>query len=158
MTFEDLKIDWPASEDDEERKWHGAGIWYTSGIEAFISTMETSSLMGKNVARLVLDGWEMEKEEARAEAFKNVEWGCGGGGEPNGWEDLRWESEQAKSEGEEAREEVKGEWKEVKQDWEDVRQEAKEASDEASRKWKEAWEEVQRKWEEAKFRWRKGWK
>ena len=33
----------------------GKGVWYTSGIESFISTMETSALMGMNVARLVLD-------------------------------------------------------------------------------------------------------
>ncbi|KAI9894215.1 MAG: hypothetical protein M1814_004069 [Vezdaea aestivalis] len=31
------------------------GLWYTSGIEGFISTMETSSLMGKNVAQLLVD-------------------------------------------------------------------------------------------------------
>lgn len=36
-------------------------LWYTSGIESFISTMETSALAGKNVARLIVDGW---KEEA----------------------------------------------------------------------------------------------
>ena len=36
------------------------GLWYTSGIERFISTMETSALMGKNVARLVVDGWLQE--------------------------------------------------------------------------------------------------
>jgi prenylcysteine oxidase/farnesylcysteine lyase len=30
-------------------------LWYTSGIESFISTMETSSLMGMNVARLIVD-------------------------------------------------------------------------------------------------------
>ncbi|KAF1984048.1 Prenylcysteine oxidase [Aulographum hederae CBS 113979] len=35
-------------------------FWYTAGIEGFISTMETSALMGKNVARLVVDGWEAE--------------------------------------------------------------------------------------------------
>ncbi|KAI9744976.1 MAG: ATP-dependent RNA helicase dbp4, partial [Chaenotheca gracillima] len=29
---------------------HGGGLWYTAGIESFISTMETSSLMGMNVA------------------------------------------------------------------------------------------------------------
>lgn len=34
-----------------------ANLWYTSGIESFISTMETSSLMGMNVARLVVDDW-----------------------------------------------------------------------------------------------------
>ena len=32
-------------------------LWYTSGIEPFISTMETSSLMGKNVAQLIVDRW-----------------------------------------------------------------------------------------------------
>lgn len=31
------------------------GFWYTSGIESFISTMETSSLSGMNVARIVVD-------------------------------------------------------------------------------------------------------
>ncbi|GAB7363295.1 hypothetical protein MBLNU230_g3576t1 [Neophaeotheca triangularis] len=31
------------------------GLWYTSGFESVISTMETSALMGKNVARLVVD-------------------------------------------------------------------------------------------------------
>ncbi|MCJ1318602.1 hypothetical protein MMC15_003932 [Xylographa vitiligo] len=36
----------------------GRGLWYTSGVEGFISTMETSSLMGMNVARLMVDGWE----------------------------------------------------------------------------------------------------
>ncbi|CAK7269629.1 hypothetical protein SEPCBS57363_003698 [Sporothrix epigloea] len=33
----------------------GDGLYYTSGIESFISTMETSALMGKNVARLIVD-------------------------------------------------------------------------------------------------------
>ncbi|KAF4979845.1 hypothetical protein FZEAL_4011 [Fusarium zealandicum] len=33
----------------------GDGVYYTSGIESFISTMETSALMGKNVARLMAD-------------------------------------------------------------------------------------------------------
>ncbi|KAM3433377.1 hypothetical protein MY4824_006027 [Beauveria thailandica] len=33
----------------------GNGVYYTSGIESFISTMETSALMGKNVARLLAD-------------------------------------------------------------------------------------------------------
>lgn len=31
------------------------GLYYTSGIESFISTMETSALMGMNVARLIID-------------------------------------------------------------------------------------------------------
>ncbi|KAI0813900.1 prenylcysteine oxidase [Xylaria sp. FL0064] len=33
----------------------GNGLYYTSGIESFISTMETSALMGMNVARLIVD-------------------------------------------------------------------------------------------------------
>ena len=33
----------------------GNGVYYTSGIESFISTMETSALMGMNVARLIAD-------------------------------------------------------------------------------------------------------
>jgi len=41
-------------------------LWYTSGIESFISTMETSALMGRNVAKLVVDEWltrdDTEKE------------------------------------------------------------------------------------------------
>jgi prenylcysteine oxidase / farnesylcysteine lyase len=41
------------------------GLWYTSGIESFISTMETSALMGKNVAKLIVDGLFEERREAR---------------------------------------------------------------------------------------------
>ncbi|RHZ44511.1 putative prenylcysteine lyase [Aspergillus thermomutatus] len=36
-------------------------IWYTGGIESFISTMETSALMGKNVAALISQSWEDQK-------------------------------------------------------------------------------------------------
>ncbi|KAI4668443.1 uncharacterized protein J4E78_002270 [Alternaria triticimaculans] len=43
ITFEEIKLD--------------DGLWYTSGIESFISTMETSALSGKNVARLIRDEW-----------------------------------------------------------------------------------------------------
>ncbi|KAF7507293.1 hypothetical protein GJ744_010727 [Endocarpon pusillum] len=42
VTFEDLNLD-------------AKGLWYTSGIESFISTMETSALMGKNVAKLIVN-------------------------------------------------------------------------------------------------------
>ncbi|KAI7230920.1 hypothetical protein KC330_g6706, partial [Hortaea werneckii] len=35
----------------------GSGIWFTGGMESFISTMETNALMGRNVARLVVDEW-----------------------------------------------------------------------------------------------------
>lgn len=33
------------------------GFYYTGGMESFISTMETSALMGMNVARLVVDDY-----------------------------------------------------------------------------------------------------
>ncbi|KAL2860773.1 putative prenylcysteine lyase [Aspergillus lucknowensis] len=33
-------------------------VWYTGGIESFISTMETSALMGRNVAALIARSWE----------------------------------------------------------------------------------------------------
>ena len=40
----------------------GNGLWYTSGIEPFISTMETSSLSGSNVAALLVQRWGNERE------------------------------------------------------------------------------------------------
>ncbi|KAL1635251.1 hypothetical protein SLS58_010327 [Diplodia intermedia] len=43
VTFEEMRLD--------------AKLWYTSAIEGLISTMETSALAGRNVARLVVDGW-----------------------------------------------------------------------------------------------------
>jgi prenylcysteine oxidase/farnesylcysteine lyase len=49
VTFEEIKLD--------------DGLWYTSGIESFISTMETSALSGKNVARLIRDEWVAGKAE-----------------------------------------------------------------------------------------------
>jgi prenylcysteine oxidase / farnesylcysteine lyase len=33
------------------------GLYYTAGIESFISTMETSALMGMNVAQLIMDDY-----------------------------------------------------------------------------------------------------
>ena len=59
MTFEDPEL--------------ARGLYYTSGMESFISTMETSALMGMNVARLVVDDWlnvmggEGEKERGKEE-------------------------------------------------------------------------------------------
>jgi prenylcysteine oxidase / farnesylcysteine lyase len=41
VTFEDIEL--------------ARGLYYTGGIESFISTMETSALMGKNVAQLIVD-------------------------------------------------------------------------------------------------------
>ncbi len=48
VTFEEMNLD-------------GKGMWYTSGIESFISTMETSGLMGKNVAKLIVEGLVEER-------------------------------------------------------------------------------------------------
>ena len=43
MTFEELEL--------------ARGFYYTSGMESFISTMETSALMGMNVAQLIVDDY-----------------------------------------------------------------------------------------------------
>lgn len=52
----------------------GNGLYYTPGIESFISTMETSALMGKNVARLIANDLAAEAEAQReAEAAKAKE-------------------------------------------------------------------------------------
>ncbi|QSZ28590.1 hypothetical protein DSL72_003089 [Monilinia vaccinii-corymbosi] len=48
------------------------GIYYTSGIESFISTMETSALMGKNVARLVIDDFIGSAEPDSQSTVENV--------------------------------------------------------------------------------------
>ncbi|CAF9936452.1 hypothetical protein IMSHALPRED_010761 [Imshaugia aleurites] len=63
ITFEDVQL-------DEEGK-----VWYTSGIESFISTMETSSLMGMNVARLITDGWKREGKESEKQKLQKAEGG-----------------------------------------------------------------------------------
>ena len=55
VTFEDIQL-------DKEGK-----VWYTGGIESFISTMETSSLMGMNVARLIVDGWADATDSGKEE-------------------------------------------------------------------------------------------
>ena len=48
-------------------------MWWTGGIESFISTMETSSLMGKNVAKLMTDKWMFSDVLAN---FKNLDLKC----------------------------------------------------------------------------------
>jgi prenylcysteine oxidase/farnesylcysteine lyase len=48
VTFEEISLD--------------DGLWYTSGIESFISTMETSALSGRNVAKLIADKWVEDKQ------------------------------------------------------------------------------------------------
>jgi prenylcysteine oxidase/farnesylcysteine lyase len=39
------------------------GFYYTSGMESFISTMETNALMGMNVAQLIVDDYRLLLEE-----------------------------------------------------------------------------------------------
>ncbi|TGO35893.1 hypothetical protein BHYA_0142g00090 [Botrytis hyacinthi] len=51
------------------------GIYYTSGIESFISTMETSALMGKNVARLVVDDFLKSTETNSEPVVEEIEVG-----------------------------------------------------------------------------------
>lgn len=46
-------------------------LWYTAGMESFISTMETNSLMGKNIAKLVVEEWEAEKAAADAKVVES---------------------------------------------------------------------------------------
>lgn len=49
--FEELDFSWGES----------GRLFYTSGMEGFISTMETNALMGKNIARLITDELETRK-------------------------------------------------------------------------------------------------
>jgi prenylcysteine oxidase/farnesylcysteine lyase len=39
------------------------GFYYTSGMESFISTMETNALMGMNVAQLIVDEYNQILED-----------------------------------------------------------------------------------------------
>jgi prenylcysteine oxidase/farnesylcysteine lyase len=61
VTFEEIELD--------------EGLWYTSGIESFISTMETSALSGKNVARLVRDKWVGAEAEVGEGSLKDARGG-----------------------------------------------------------------------------------
>lgn len=47
VTFEEIKL--------------ADGLWYTGGMDSFISTMETNALMGKNVAALVYEEAELRR-------------------------------------------------------------------------------------------------
>jgi prenylcysteine oxidase / farnesylcysteine lyase len=55
VTFEDSEL--------------GKGFYYTSGIESFISTMETSALMGKNVAQLIMDDFLGVMDQTRVQGI-----------------------------------------------------------------------------------------
>jgi prenylcysteine oxidase/farnesylcysteine lyase len=56
VTFEELRLD--------------ENLWYTGGMESFISCMETSALMGKNVAKLVVETWVGQKNATAVVAAK----------------------------------------------------------------------------------------
>lgn len=47
-------------------------IWYTAGIEGFISTMETSALSGANVARLMVDELIRRRDEESRHFLSHV--------------------------------------------------------------------------------------
>ncbi|KAL2835016.1 hypothetical protein BDW59DRAFT_136979 [Aspergillus cavernicola] len=47
-------------------------IWYTGGIESFISTMETSALMGKNVAALMTRAWQDQDEDGEVRGLDDA--------------------------------------------------------------------------------------
>lgn len=55
VTFEDIILDKKQT------------LFYISGIESFISTMETSSLMGMNVAQLLIDSWDRKRKYVKIE-------------------------------------------------------------------------------------------
>jgi len=59
VTFEDLEL--------------ATGFYYTSGIESFISTMETSALMGMNVAQLIVDDFQEREVEIGSQGEKVVQ-------------------------------------------------------------------------------------
>lgn len=54
-------------------------LWYTAGVEGFVSTMETSALMGRNVGRLVVDGWLGGGEGGERDSKAAVEGAAGEG-------------------------------------------------------------------------------
>ncbi|EQL34114.1 prenylcysteine oxidase/farnesylcysteine lyase [Blastomyces dermatitidis ATCC 26199] len=56
VTFEDIKV--------------APNLWYTNGMESFISTMETSSLAGMNVAGLILSEW-VSKFETKLKKYED---------------------------------------------------------------------------------------
>lgn len=51
-----------------------SSFYYTSGIESFISTMETSALMGMNVAKLVVDDYVLGRDQVMVHEQKAMEW------------------------------------------------------------------------------------
>ncbi|KIV96734.1 hypothetical protein PV10_00560 [Exophiala mesophila] len=53
--FEDFELTMQSPTTDSATS--SSNLWYLSGMESFISTMETSALAGMNVARLIVDGW-----------------------------------------------------------------------------------------------------
>jgi prenylcysteine oxidase/farnesylcysteine lyase len=69
-------VEWPRV--TFEKSLLAPGLWYTGGMDSFISTMETNALMGKNVAKLVTNQWRSalsDEEKPRAsggDAFSGI--------------------------------------------------------------------------------------
>jgi len=57
-TFEEIELD--------------EGLYYTSAMDGFISTMETNALSGKNVARLLVDRWRGRMGDGSGKAGMSV--------------------------------------------------------------------------------------
>jgi prenylcysteine oxidase/farnesylcysteine lyase len=57
VTFEEIEI--------------ASSLYYTGGMDSFISTMETNALMGRNVARLLINKWS--KPETRTSATAKID-------------------------------------------------------------------------------------
>lgn len=49
------------------------GFYYTSGMDSFISTMETNALMGMNVAQLVVDDFLEEQDKGEISGEKPLQ-------------------------------------------------------------------------------------
>ncbi|KAF2667001.1 FAD/NAD(P)-binding domain-containing protein [Microthyrium microscopicum] len=54
-TWDSYPVEWPRV--TFERLSLGPGLWYTGGMDSFISTMETNALSGMNIAKLMIEKW-----------------------------------------------------------------------------------------------------
>jgi len=70
-TFENFTLSFSNSDSSDPDAV--SGLWYLSGMESFISTMETNALAGMNVAKLIIDRLESEmNSQSDAESFQRV--------------------------------------------------------------------------------------
>jgi prenylcysteine oxidase/farnesylcysteine lyase len=60
-------VEWPRV--TFERILLADGLWYTGGMESFISTMETNALSGMNVAKLIVEKWASKSSSTQQIPF-----------------------------------------------------------------------------------------